>query len=68
MHLDDTTLYFFNDGPSVLQHEPDFLAADTPARMGVGCKPPYFLHPGDVVRCEVDGIGVIENKVGLSSA
>jgi 2-keto-4-pentenoate hydratase/2-oxohepta-3-ene-1,7-dioic acid hydratase in catechol pathway len=26
-------------------------------------KPPRFLQPGDVVRCEVDGIGAIENKV-----
>jgi 2-keto-4-pentenoate hydratase/2-oxohepta-3-ene-1,7-dioic acid hydratase in catechol pathway len=25
--------------------------------------PPQFLQPGDVVRCEIDGIGAIENRV-----
>jgi 2-keto-4-pentenoate hydratase/2-oxohepta-3-ene-1,7-dioic acid hydratase in catechol pathway len=25
--------------------------------------PPVFLKPGDVVRCEIDGIGAIENAV-----
>jgi 2-keto-4-pentenoate hydratase/2-oxohepta-3-ene-1,7-dioic acid hydratase in catechol pathway len=25
--------------------------------------PPGFLKPGDVVRCEIDGIGAIENRV-----
>ena len=25
--------------------------------------PQQFLKPGDVVRCEIDGIGAIENKV-----
>jgi 2-keto-4-pentenoate hydratase/2-oxohepta-3-ene-1,7-dioic acid hydratase in catechol pathway len=29
----------------------------------VGMEPPVFLQPGDVVRCEIDGIGAIENKV-----
>jgi 2-keto-4-pentenoate hydratase/2-oxohepta-3-ene-1,7-dioic acid hydratase in catechol pathway len=26
-------------------------------------EPQVFLKPGDVVRCEIDGIGMIENKV-----
>ena len=26
-------------------------------------KPPRFLKPGDVVRCEIEGIGAIENRV-----
>jgi 2-keto-4-pentenoate hydratase/2-oxohepta-3-ene-1,7-dioic acid hydratase in catechol pathway len=26
--------------------------------------PPGFLQPGDIVRCEIDGIGAIENRVG----
>jgi 2-keto-4-pentenoate hydratase/2-oxohepta-3-ene-1,7-dioic acid hydratase in catechol pathway len=41
----------------------DLLATGTPEGVGVGMKPPRFLRPGDVVRCEVDGIGAIENKV-----
>lgn len=41
----------------------DLIATGTPEGVGVGMEPPNFLKPGDVVRCEVEGIGVIENKV-----
>ena len=41
----------------------DLLATGTPEGVGVGMVPPQFLKPGDVVRCEIDGIGGIENKV-----
>lgn len=42
----------------------DLLATGTPEGVGVALKPPIFLKSGDVVRCEVEGIGAIENKVG----
>ncbi|NJO35125.1 MAG: fumarylacetoacetate hydrolase family protein [Rhodospirillales bacterium] len=41
----------------------DLIATGTPEGVGVGMEPQKFLQPGDVVRCEVDGIGAIENKV-----
>lgn len=41
----------------------DLIATGTPEGVGVGLEPQIFLKPGDVVRCEVAGIGVIENKV-----
>lgn len=41
----------------------DLIATGTPEGVGVGMEPPVFLQPGDVVRCEVDGIGAIENIV-----
>jgi 2-keto-4-pentenoate hydratase/2-oxohepta-3-ene-1,7-dioic acid hydratase in catechol pathway len=41
----------------------DLIATGTPEGVGVAMDPPRFLQPGDVVRCEVDGIGAIENKV-----
>lgn len=40
----------------------DVIATGTPAGVGLGMKPPRFLSAGDVVRIEIDGIGVIENK------
>lgn len=40
----------------------DIIATGTPAGVGLGMKPPQFLKKGDVVRIEVDGLGVIENK------
>ncbi|MCB0000598.1 MAG: fumarylacetoacetate hydrolase family protein, partial [Anaerolineales bacterium] len=41
----------------------DLIATGTPSGVGVAMDPPVFLRPGDVVRCEIDGIGVIENRV-----
>jgi 2-keto-4-pentenoate hydratase/2-oxohepta-3-ene-1,7-dioic acid hydratase in catechol pathway len=46
----------------------DLIATGTPEGVGVGMDPPKFLHPGDVIRCEVDGVGVIENRVIASSS
>jgi len=41
----------------------DIILTGTPP--GVGCfrKPPLWLKDGDVVKCEIDGIGAIENRV-----
>lgn len=41
----------------------DVIASGTPEGVGVGMDPPRFLLPGDVVRCEIDDIGAIENRV-----
>ena len=41
----------------------DLIANGTPEGVGVGMQPPVFLGRGDVVRCEVEGVGVIENRV-----
>ena len=41
----------------------DLIATGTPEGVGVGMEPQVFLKPGDVVRCEVEMIGAIENTV-----
>jgi 2-keto-4-pentenoate hydratase/2-oxohepta-3-ene-1,7-dioic acid hydratase in catechol pathway len=41
----------------------DCIATGTPAGVGLGMKPQVWLQPGDTVRMEVDGIGVLENPV-----
>lgn len=41
----------------------DILATGTPEGVGAAMQPPGFLSPGDVVRCEIDRIGAIENRV-----
>ena len=41
----------------------DVIATGTPAGVGIRFKPPRYLLDGDVVRCEVDGIGQLENTV-----
>ena len=46
----------------------DLIATGTPEGVGAGMQPPRFLQPGDVVRCEVEGLGAIENKVAAPTA
>ena len=49
---------------SYLTLEPgDIIATGTPAGVGAFRKPPRYLAPGDVVRMEIDEIGVLENRV-----
>ena len=46
-------------------HPGDIIATGTPAGVGLGFKPPKYLKAGDVVRLEVDGVGVLENTMVL---
>ena len=41
----------------------DIVSTGTPSGVGMGFKPPKYLKVGDVVKIEVEGIGVIENRV-----
>jgi 2-keto-4-pentenoate hydratase/2-oxohepta-3-ene-1,7-dioic acid hydratase in catechol pathway len=41
----------------------DVVATGTPAGVGVFRDPPIFLEPGDRVRCEIEGIGSVENPI-----
>jgi 2-keto-4-pentenoate hydratase/2-oxohepta-3-ene-1,7-dioic acid hydratase in catechol pathway len=41
----------------------DVIATGTPAGVGVFRDPPVFLEPGDRVRCEIEGIGTLENPI-----
>lgn len=50
-------------GRSITLEPGDIIATGTPAGVGIGFKPPRYLHAGDVVRIEADGIGHLENPV-----
>jgi 2-keto-4-pentenoate hydratase/2-oxohepta-3-ene-1,7-dioic acid hydratase in catechol pathway len=41
----------------------DLIATGTPEGVGVAMHPPRFLQSGDLIRCEIDQIGSIENRV-----
>lgn len=41
----------------------DLIATGTPEGVGIAMTPPRFLESGDVVRCEIERIGAIENRV-----
>lgn len=39
------------------------IAMGTPSGVGMAFTPTRYMHPGDVVRCEIEGIGTLENTV-----
>lgn len=41
----------------------DLILTGTPPGVGVFRKPPEYLKRGDVVECEIDGIGKVVNKI-----
>jgi 2-keto-4-pentenoate hydratase/2-oxohepta-3-ene-1,7-dioic acid hydratase in catechol pathway len=41
----------------------DIIATGTPSGVGFARTPPEYLRPGDVVECEVAGVGLIRNRV-----
>jgi len=41
----------------------DLILTGTPQGVGQAMDPPQFLAPGDVVRCEIEGLGAIEHAV-----
>lgn len=41
----------------------DLILTGTPSGVGMSMDPPRFLADGDVVRCEIDGLGAIEHRI-----
>ena len=41
----------------------DIIATGTPSGVGYVRNPPEYLMPGDVVDCEVEGIGKLSNPI-----
>jgi 2-keto-4-pentenoate hydratase/2-oxohepta-3-ene-1,7-dioic acid hydratase in catechol pathway len=41
----------------------DLIFTGTPSGVGFAMDPPHYLHAGDLVRVEIDGIGSIENRI-----
>lgn len=68
---DGTTADMLFDIPALIEFvsraitlEPgDIISTGTPSGVGVFQDPPVFLQPGDRVRCEVEGVGFVENPI-----
>lgn len=41
----------------------DIIITGTPSGVGMGFSPPRYLKSGDIMECEVEGIGVLHNTV-----
>lgn len=72
LRQDANTKDFIFDIPTLIEcisagitlYPGDLIATGTPAGVGIGYKPPKYLAKGDVVKIEIAGIGVIENRLG----
>ena len=68
---DGTTADMIFDIPALIEFvsavitlEPgDVISTGTPSGVGVFREPPVFLEPGDRVRCEIEGIGSVDNPI-----
>ena len=50
----------------VITLEPgEVISTGTPGGIGSARTPPVVLHDGDVMECEIDGIGVLRNPVAM---
>lgn len=71
LRQDSTTAEMIFRPPEMIEYlttafplEPgDVLATGTPSGVGAGHRPPRWLRPGDWVRIEIEGVGVLENPV-----
>lgn len=60
-----------HDIPAIIEHlsrgmtlEPgDVIATGTPEGVGYAMDPPRFLAPGDVIEAEIEGIGILRNRM-----
>ena len=76
LRQDSTTASMIFDIPTLIASlsegltlEPgDIIATGTPSGVGYAMDPPRFLTEGDVVACEIDGIGTLENPVRVETA
>lgn len=41
----------------------DLIITGTPSGVGAAMDPPRFLQPGDTVECEIEGIGLLQNRI-----
>ena len=57
----DVTIEYLSQGTTL---EPgDIISTGTPEGVGLGRTPPEYLREGDVVETEVEGIGVMRNRI-----
>jgi 2-keto-4-pentenoate hydratase/2-oxohepta-3-ene-1,7-dioic acid hydratase in catechol pathway len=69
---DSNTRYMIFNIPTVIEilsrgmtlDAGDIIATGTPSGVGFARKPPEFLKPGDVVEVEIEGIGILRNRIG----
>jgi 2-keto-4-pentenoate hydratase/2-oxohepta-3-ene-1,7-dioic acid hydratase in catechol pathway len=72
LRQNSNTKHFIFDIPTIINdlsqgmtlRAGDIIATGTPSGVGMGFNPPRFLKKGDVVECEIEGVGILRNIVG----
>ena len=47
----------------VTLHPGDIILTGTPAGVGMGFSPPKYLSPGDIIECQISGLGRLANTI-----
>src|SRR6266849_5819623 len=61
IHPVDSIIEWASKGMTLLPGA--LIATGTPDGVGFARKPPEFLHPGDLMETEVEGIGLLRNRI-----
>jgi 2-keto-4-pentenoate hydratase/2-oxohepta-3-ene-1,7-dioic acid hydratase in catechol pathway len=61
IHPVDATIEWLSKGMTLLAGA--LIATGTPDGVGMARKPPEYMHPGDMMETEVQGIGVLRNRI-----
>ncbi len=56
-----TLVHIISQGTTLLPG--DIIATGTPAGVGMGLNPPQFLKAGDIMELEIEGVGILRNKI-----
>jgi 2-keto-4-pentenoate hydratase/2-oxohepta-3-ene-1,7-dioic acid hydratase in catechol pathway len=62
----DAVISWLSTGMTLLPGS--IIATGTPEGVGFARQPPEFLHPGDLVEAEVEGIGTLSNRMVAAGA
>jgi len=57
----NVTIEFLSQGMTL--ESGDIIATGTPEGVGLGRQPPEYMNDGDVMETEIEGIGVMRNKI-----
>jgi 2-keto-4-pentenoate hydratase/2-oxohepta-3-ene-1,7-dioic acid hydratase in catechol pathway len=62
----DVIIEFLSQGMTI--EAGDIIATGTPGGVGLARTPPEYMRDGDVMETEIEGIGMMRNRIAASAA